>query len=134
MPGGHVVRDAAGRAEGLLQETAMQVVERALRPEPVTEWIANIATGVRAVLAVGLTSVTEPGIGVTDGIGNGPCDLDAYLRVRERGELGVRMTVMPYITVVCTTAASSSRAPIGTDWTSACAASATHGCASDPRS
>ncbi|MFI2410246.1 amidohydrolase [Streptomyces sp. NPDC018947] len=100
LPGGHVVRDAAGRAEGLLQETAMHLVERALRPEPVAEWTANIAAGARAALAVGLTSVTEPGIGVTDGIGNGPADLDAYLRVRERGELGVRMTVMPYITAL----------------------------------
>ncbi|POX38576.1 amidohydrolase [Streptomyces sp. Ru73] len=100
VPGGHVVRTADGRAEGLLQETAMQVVERALRPEPASEWTANIATGARAALAVGLTSVTEPGIGVTDGIGNGPADLDAYLRVRERGELGVRMTVMPYITAL----------------------------------
>ncbi|MET8567522.1 amidohydrolase [Streptomyces sp. NPDC004783] len=100
LPGGHVVRDAAGRAEGLLQETAMHLVERALRPEPVAEWTANVAAGARAALAVGLTSVTEPGIGVTDGIGNGPADLDAYLRVRERGELGVRMTVMPYITAL----------------------------------
>ncbi|WP_037857853.1 amidohydrolase [Streptomyces sp. NRRL S-340] len=100
LPGGHVVRDAAGRARGLLQETAMQLVERALRPEPVAEWTANIAAGARAALAVGLTSVTEPGIGVTDGIGNGPADLDAYMRVRERGELGVRMTVMPYITAL----------------------------------
>ncbi|WNE99685.1 amidohydrolase [Streptomyces luomodiensis] len=98
--GGQVVRDAAGRAEGLLQETAMGLVERALRPEPAAEWTANIAAGARAALAVGLTSVTEPGIGVTDGIGNGPADLDAYLRVRERGELGVRMTVMPYITAL----------------------------------
>ncbi|MCX5433390.1 amidohydrolase [Streptomyces sp. NBC_00257] len=100
VPGGHVVRDASGRAEGLLQETAMQLVERVLRPEPAAEWTANIAEGARAALAVGLTSVTEPGIGVVDGIGNGPADLDAYLRVRESGRLGVRMTLMPYITAL----------------------------------
>ncbi|MER5388126.1 amidohydrolase [Saccharopolyspora sp. NPDC002686] len=100
VPGGHVVRDADGRAEGLLQETAMQLVERALRPEPTEEWTANIAAGAQAALAVGLTSATEPGIGVVDGIGNGPADLDAYLRARERGLLGVRMTVMPYITAL----------------------------------
>ncbi|CAL9357785.1 amidohydrolase [Streptomyces sp. enrichment culture] len=100
VPGGHVVREADGRAEGLLQETAMHLVEQVLRPEPVDEWTANIAAGARAALEAGLTSVTEPGIGVTDGIGNGPADLDAYLRVRERGLLGVRMTVMPYITAL----------------------------------
>ncbi|GAA4836395.1 amidohydrolase [Saccharopolyspora rosea] len=100
VPGGHVARDASGRAVGLLQETAMQLVERVLRPEPVEEWTANIAAGSQAALAVGLTSATEPGIGVVDGIGNGPADLDAYLRVRERGLLGLRMTVMPYITAL----------------------------------
>ncbi|MFF9126516.1 amidohydrolase [Streptomyces sp. NPDC014889] len=100
MPGGVVVRDADGRATGLLQETAMQLVERALRPEPAEEWTANIAAGSAAALAVGLTSVTEPGIGVVDGIGNGPADLDSFMRARERGLLGVRMTLMPYITAL----------------------------------
>ncbi|RFC77104.1 amidohydrolase [Streptomyces sp. AcE210] len=100
VPGGHVERDAAGRAEGLLQETAMHLVERVLRPEPAEEWIANIAAGAQAALATGLTSVTEPGIGVVDGIGNGPADLDAYMRARERGLLGLRMTLMPYITAL----------------------------------
>lgn len=100
VPGGHVVRDADGRAAGLLQETAMHLVEQVLRPEPAEEWIANIAAGAQAAVEAGLTSVTEPGIGVTDGIGNGPADLDAYMRARERGLLGVRMTVMPYITAL----------------------------------
>ncbi|WP_190814384.1 amidohydrolase [Saccharopolyspora pogona] len=100
VPGGHVVRDEDGRAKGLLQETAMQLVERVFRPEPSEQWTANIAAGSQAALAVGLTSVTEPGIGVVDGIGNGPADLDAYMRARERSALGVRMTVMPYITAL----------------------------------
>ncbi|HWU08551.1 MAG TPA: amidohydrolase [Streptomyces sp.] len=101
VAGGHVERDADGRATGLLQETtAMHLVERLLRPEPAAEWTANIARGARAAVEVGLTSVTEPGIGVVHGIGNGPADLDAYLRTRERGELAVRMTVMPYITAL----------------------------------
>ncbi|KAA5827111.1 amidohydrolase [Saccharopolyspora hirsuta] len=100
VPGGCVVRDAGGRAEGLLQETAMQLVERVLRPEPAAEWIANIEAASRAALSVGLTSVTEPGIGVVDGIGNGPADLDAFMQARERGLLGVRMTLMPYITAL----------------------------------
>ncbi|MEU6970986.1 amidohydrolase [Kitasatospora aureofaciens] len=100
VSGGVVVRDAHGRAEGLLQETAMQLVERVLRPVPAEEWITNIATGSRAALEVGLTSVTEPGIGVVDGIGNGPADLDAFHQAREQGLLGVRMTLMPYITAL----------------------------------
>ncbi|WP_268977592.1 amidohydrolase family protein [Streptomyces tendae] len=101
VAGGHVARDADGRATGLLQETtAMHLVERLLRPEPAADWTANIARGARAAVEVGLTSVTEPGIGVVHGIGNGPADLDAYLHTRERGELTVRMTVMPYITAL----------------------------------
>ncbi|MFF8591848.1 amidohydrolase [Streptomyces sp. NPDC015220] len=100
VPGGAVPRDADGRAVGLLQETAVSLVERLIRPEPAEEWVANIAEGSRAALALGLTSATEPGIGVTDGIGNGPTDLDSFHRARERGLLGVRMTVMPYITAL----------------------------------
>ncbi|MEV0177145.1 amidohydrolase [Streptomyces sp. NPDC050803] len=100
VPGGEVVRDADGRAAGLLKEAAMRPVERVLRPLPAEEWIANIAEGSRAALAVGLTSVTEPGIGVVGLIGNGPADLDAFMRARERALLGVRMTLMPYITAL----------------------------------
>ncbi|MFJ8950790.1 amidohydrolase [Streptomyces sp. NPDC102381] len=98
--GGSVLRDTDGRATGLLQETAVQLVEHLIRPEPAEEWVANIAAGSRAALALGLTSVTEPGIGVSDGIGNGPTDLDSFHRARERGLLGIRMTVMPYITAL----------------------------------
>ncbi|MFJ9174390.1 amidohydrolase [Streptomyces sp. NPDC102360] len=98
--GGSVWRDEDGLATGLLQETAVQLVERLIRPEPAEEWVANIAAGSEAALALGLTSVTEPGIGVSDGIGNGPTDLDSFHRAREHGLLGIRMTVMPYITAL----------------------------------
>lgn len=98
--GGHVVRDADGRARGLLQETAQALVKRVLRPVPVDEIVECLAAGSAAALADGITSATEPGIGSVDHVGNGPVDLHAFLRAREEGRLGVRMTVMPYLTVL----------------------------------
>ena len=100
VSGGVVDRDVNGRATGLLQERSMRLLDRILRPGPTEDVIANIATASQAALREGLTSVTEPGIGTTDGIGNGRADLDSFQRARERGLLGVRMTVMPYITAL----------------------------------
>ncbi|WP_370648114.1 amidohydrolase [Amycolatopsis sp. FU40] len=100
VPGGTVARDEDGSATGLLQERATVLVDRLLRPEATEEVIANIAAGAHAALEDGLTSVTEPGIGTVDGIGHGRADLDSFQRTRERGQLGVRMTVMPYITAL----------------------------------
>jgi hypothetical protein len=100
VPGGHVERDADGRAVGLLQERAQSLAESLLRPAPAEEHLAAIAEASRVGLSEGLTSATEPGIGTTTGIGNGPADLHAFLRAHETGVLGVRMTLMPYITAL----------------------------------
>lgn len=100
VPGGHVERDADGRATGLLQEKAQGLVQRVLLPAPADEYLACIAEASRVGLSEGLTSATEPGIGTSDGIGNGPADLHAFLTARETGALGVRMTLMPYITAL----------------------------------
>ncbi|HEY3682140.1 MAG TPA: amidohydrolase [Streptosporangiaceae bacterium] len=100
VPGGNVARDADGRAVGLLQEKAQSLAESLLRPAPAEEHLARIAEASRVGLSEGLTSATEPGIGTTTGIGNGPADLHAFLRAHETGALGVRMTLMPYITAL----------------------------------
>jgi predicted amidohydrolase YtcJ len=99
IPGGYVERDATGAATGFLAENAMQLVNDVLRPRPMEEYIEGIATGCQAALADGLTSVTEPGIGGRLA-GNGPSDLDGFLTTRDRGLLGVRMTVMPELSAL----------------------------------
>ncbi|WP_028921915.1 amidohydrolase [Pseudonocardia acaciae] len=100
VDGGHVARDAEGRAVGLLQEKAMPLVTTAFEPLGLDEIEANLAEASRVGLSEGLTSVTEPGIGAIDGIGNSPLDLHAFHRARESGALGIRMTVMPYATTL----------------------------------
>jgi predicted amidohydrolase YtcJ len=100
VEGGHVVRTSDGRPAGLLQERAMPLVTAAFEPLPVAEIEANIAEASRVALSEGLTSATEPGIGTVDGLGSSPLDLHAFQRARESGALGVRMTVMPYVTAL----------------------------------
>jgi len=99
VPGGHVERDTDGRATGLLQESAQSLVRTVFRPAPMEDYIAGIAEACRVGLSEGLTSATEPGIGTT-AVGNGPADLHGFLTARERGLLGMRMTVMPYVTAL----------------------------------
>jgi predicted amidohydrolase YtcJ len=99
VEGGVVVRED-GLPTGLVQETAQRLVRTAFRPFPVEEVVADIAAGSRMALAEGTTSVTEPGIGAIDHIGSSHLDLHAFHLAAERGLLGVRMTVMPYLTLL----------------------------------
>jgi predicted amidohydrolase YtcJ len=91
---GVVERRSDGSPTGYLAEGALDLVYRVVRPAPFEEFVAAIGAGSRAALEAGLTSVTEPGLGGTL-TGNGVQDLAAFQEARERGLLGVRMTVMP---------------------------------------
>ncbi len=98
--GGLVPADADGRAEGLLQETARSLVTDAM-PAPTIADIADmIAAGNEAALAMGITSITEPGAGAPEHLGHGPFDMAAFQLARDSGRLGVRATVMPYLTTL----------------------------------
>jgi predicted amidohydrolase YtcJ len=100
VDGGVVARDEEGRAAGLVQERAMDLLVGVYKPLPVEEIVRNIEVASRVALSEGIASITEPGIGTTSGIGNSPLDLHAFQTARERGVLGVRAQVMPYITTV----------------------------------
>lgn len=98
--GGSVPLDGEGRALGLLQETAKAIVTDAI-PAKTTEQVADqIAAACEQLLAHGVTSATEPGIGAPAHIGQSVTDLAAFQLAREQGRLGVRMTVMPYLTTL----------------------------------
>lgn len=98
VPGGIVDRDEHGRFTGLLQEQAKDLVAQHLKPPTGDYLIRALEAASARALSQGLTSVTEPGIGSVTGLGNGPADLHWYMRAREQGRLGVRTSVMPYIT------------------------------------
>lgn len=101
VDGGHVARTDDGRtAAGLVEERAMDLITRVYKPLPVDDIVRNIRTASEQALREGIGSITEPGIGTIAGIGNSPLDLHAYLTAAETGALGVRATVMPYLTTL----------------------------------
>ncbi len=94
MPeGGDVVRDADGRPTGLLREQAQLLLQALVYPVPVERVTSAISRGSRALLAQGITSVQEAGIG-GGWIGRTPIELAAYQNARESQALDVRVTVM----------------------------------------
>lgn len=94
--GGHVVRDADGRAEGLLEETARQIIRPVIMPVPEDHVLRNLKLGSDKALEYGLTTVTEPGTGDTNGIGSSPLDFHFYQKAVEESVLRTRMVLMPY--------------------------------------
>jgi len=52
------------------------------------------------VLPLGVTSITEPGLGAPAHIGQSPTDIAGYQTAHDAGKLGVRSTVMPYLTTL----------------------------------
>jgi predicted amidohydrolase YtcJ len=81
-PGGRFLRDAAGRPTGVLIDNAMDVVEGKL-PEPtVADRERALRLAARHCVELGLTTVTDMGIG--DG------DYRAYSALKQAGELPLR--------------------------------------------
>lgn len=92
--GGVVARDTDGRPNGLLEETAQQLVQRQVLPYPVDTLADAIGAATRHYLTEGVTSFTEAGIG-GGWIGHSPVELAAYQRARTNGQLHTRAQVMP---------------------------------------
>ncbi|WP_211882451.1 amidohydrolase [Pseudarthrobacter albicanus] len=98
--GGAVPVAPDGRAVGLLQETARAVVMDAIPAPTVADIAAMVGAGSAALLKLGVTSITEPGLGAPAHIGHTLSDLAGYQAARDAGLLGVRATVMPYLTTL----------------------------------
>jgi predicted amidohydrolase YtcJ len=94
VDGGLVERRADGTPTGFLAEHAVNLATDAIGPLTSADLVRALARASEAAGAAGLTSVTEPGISGRLA-GNGPADLAAYQTARDRGLLGVRVTVMP---------------------------------------
>ncbi|WP_427132146.1 amidohydrolase [Pseudarthrobacter sp. S9] len=98
--GGAVPVAPDGRAVGLLQETARALVMDAIPAPTVADIAAMVGAGSAALLKLGVTSITEPGLGAPAHIGHTLSDLAGYQAARDAGLLGVRATVMPYLTTL----------------------------------
>ena len=98
IDGGHIGVGTDGRPNGVIAEKAMTLVFDAVGPKPFDEFVEDIGRSARKAAAMGLTSITEPGLG---GMwGTGASDIAAFQSARNRGLLDVRSTVMPYFEVL----------------------------------
>ncbi|MCY4022716.1 MAG: amidohydrolase [Anaerolineaceae bacterium] len=105
--GGYIGRDDAGQPNGMLFETAMDLVsERIPRPDP--EQLASLmATAQQRALAAGLTGLHDF---------DGPDCLQALQILRERGELALRVTKQINCEWIDHALKSGLRSGFGDDW------------------
>ncbi|MFC4944298.1 amidohydrolase [Pseudonocardia sp. GCM10023141] len=92
-PGGDVVRDAEGRPTGLIREQAQLLLRPLMYPTPTADLVEAIDRASRALLAEGVTSVQEAGVG-GGLLGRTPVEVGAYQSALASGALGVRATLM----------------------------------------
>lgn len=91
--GGDVVRDAAGSPTGLLREQAQLLLQPLTYPVPVERVTRAIERANQVLLAQGVTSVQEAGIG-GGWVGRTPIELAAYQNARAEHVLDLRVTLM----------------------------------------
>ncbi|UVJ40191.1 amidohydrolase [Arthrobacter sp. CJ23] len=97
--GGVIVRDAAGKPTGLVQETAQALIQQLILPYSIGDIEAAIERATRVYAAEGITSFTEAGVG-GGWIGHSPVELAAYQRAAGTGRLHARAQVMPVLDVL----------------------------------
>ncbi|MEZ0164377.1 amidohydrolase [Kineococcus sp. LSe6-4] len=85
-PGGEVVLDPSGRPTGVLRETAMALVNAHVPPFTRDEQRQAIEDAAAAVVALGITSVTEPGISAVA--------RELYEELSRAGTLPLRVTAL----------------------------------------
>ena len=88
--GGQIDRDENGEPTGVVRETALTMVQKAIADPSQDELERNIERGLKAFLASGVTSTVEAGI-------DRPEELRAYQALWRRGELPVRSYLMMII-------------------------------------
>ena len=91
QPAGGHVESQNGRLTGLLQETAQNLVYAAFPPASLDRFVEGIEAGARLNLSYGITSCTDPAVGLREGYK----DWCAYNTARRRGRLPQRMYLMP---------------------------------------
>ncbi|MFP5347052.1 MAG: amidohydrolase [Actinomycetes bacterium] len=94
--GGVVVHGDDGQPTGLLEEQAQNLVVALVTPYSVEQLSRAVSRASRRYAAEGLTHVTEAGIGA-GWLGKSPVELAAYQTARARGELDVRVQLMPTV-------------------------------------
>lgn len=91
--GGNVVVDDDGRPTGVLEETAMSLVQEYMLPLSEARIVEALRAAHRVYAAEGITSVTDAGI-AGGWIGHSAAELGAYQGALEKGALSARTQVM----------------------------------------
>ncbi|MDO5863307.1 MULTISPECIES: amidohydrolase [Paenarthrobacter] len=116
--GGEIVRDAAGRPTGVVQETAQELIQQLILPYSLEDIEAALERATKYYASEGITSFTEAGVG-GGWIGHSPAELAAYQRAASNGRLHARAQVMPVLDILHGlnghAADSPAAAPIGLD-------------------
>ena len=86
QPGGGHIERRGGRLTGLLQERAQEAVYHAMPPPGADALVRGIEDGGNLLLAQGVTSAMEAGVGMRAGF----ADYEAYECARDTGRLPVR--------------------------------------------
>ncbi|WP_159704898.1 amidohydrolase [Arthrobacter sp. 18067] len=97
--GGAIVRDAAGRPTGLVQETAQELIQQLILPYSLEDIEAALERATLYYASEGITSFTEAGVG-GGWIGHSPAELAAYQSAAATGRLHARSQVMPVLDVL----------------------------------
>ncbi len=82
--GGAIVKDAAGEPTGMLKDNAMALINRVVPPPGLEETLTKARAGLAHAARLGVTTVQDMTTSATE--------LTAYQRLREKGELPVRVT------------------------------------------
>jgi len=85
--GGVIERDQVGQPTGLLHETAMGLMNRAMPPSTPDDFAQMITAALKHQLSLGITSSSDCGVS--------PQLLEVYRAMDARGELPARVNVMP---------------------------------------
>lgn len=91
QPSGGHVEAQNGKLTGLLQETAQNLIYKAFPKASFDDFVSGIEAGAVLNLSYGITSCTDPAVGLREGFK----DWQAYLAARRQGRLPVRMYLMP---------------------------------------
>lgn len=97
-PGGIIVRDAGGEPSGIFADAAMRLVLESLPLVPVETLVAVLRRALADLGALGITSLTDPGIGpghttLFDGSAS-ELGLEALAQLAERDELTLRVATL----------------------------------------
>ncbi len=90
-PGGRIVRGADGRPTGVLIDKAQSLLTEKIPLPPARELRRQLRLAADACLAVGLTTVTDMGVGRV--VGSGAAELEVYTQARAAGDLPLRVAV-----------------------------------------